>query len=53
MNDSKMRAAESDVPAKKIILAEPRGACAGVDRALAMVEQALEAHGRPFMFGSE
>jgi 4-hydroxy-3-methylbut-2-en-1-yl diphosphate reductase len=47
MNDSQMRISESAVPAKKIILAEPRGACAGVDRAIAMVEQALETHGAP------
>ncbi len=32
---------------KKIILAEPRGFCAGVRRALETVEQALKAHGAP------
>jgi 4-hydroxy-3-methylbut-2-enyl diphosphate reductase len=32
---------------KKILLASPRGWCAGVDRAVEIVEQALETHGRP------
>lgn len=32
---------------KKVILAEPRGFCAGVRRAIAMVERALEIHGVP------
>lgn len=32
---------------KKILLAEPRGFCAGVRRAIAMVERALEIHGPP------
>ena len=31
----------------KIILAKPRGFCAGVERAIKCVEQALERHGRP------
>ena len=31
----------------KIILAEPRGFCAGVDRAIEIVERALEKFGRP------
>jgi 4-hydroxy-3-methylbut-2-en-1-yl diphosphate reductase len=33
--------------AKKVILAEPRGSCAGVRRAIAMVERALEIYGKP------
>ena len=33
--------------AKKVILAAPRGYCAGVDRAVQMVEQALEKLGAP------
>lgn len=33
--------------AKRILLAEPRGFCAGVRRAIAMVERALEIHGAP------
>jgi len=32
---------------KKILLAEPRGFCAGVRRAINMVERALEIHGAP------
>lgn len=32
---------------KKVVLAEPRGFCAGVRRAIAMVEKALEIHGAP------
>lgn len=31
----------------KVILASPRGFCAGVDRAIAIVERALELHGAP------
>jgi len=31
----------------KVILANPRGFCAGVDRAIEMVERALELHGAP------
>lgn len=33
--------------AKEILLAEPRGFCAGVDRAIEIVERALEKFGRP------
>ena len=32
---------------KKVILAEPRGFCAGVRRAIEIVEHALEIHGAP------
>lgn len=32
---------------KRILLAEPRGYCAGVDRAVETVERALEKHGAP------
>ena len=32
---------------KRILLAEPRGYCAGVDRAIETVERALEQHGPP------
>lgn len=31
----------------KIVVARPRGFCAGVDRAIRSVEQALERHGAP------
>lgn len=34
-------------PALSIVLAGPRGFCAGVDRAILIVERALEAHGAP------
>ena len=33
--------------AKRVLLADPRGYCAGVDRAVVAVEKALEAHGAP------
>lgn len=39
--------AGDDPPAGHVILAEPRGFCAGVRRAIAMVERALEIHGSP------
>ena len=31
----------------QILLANPRGFCAGVDRAIEIVERALEIHGAP------
>lgn len=34
-------------PSLSIILAQPRGFCAGVDRAITIVEKALEKHGAP------
>jgi 4-hydroxy-3-methylbut-2-enyl diphosphate reductase len=34
-------------PAKRVLLATPRGYCAGVDRAVQTVEQALEHYGAP------
>lgn len=34
-------------PALTLVLASPRGFCAGVDRAIQIVERALEKHGRP------
>src|SRR5690348_1842940 len=36
-----------DNPSMEIILANPRGFCAGVDRAIAIVERALESYGAP------
>ncbi|WP_405616719.1 4-hydroxy-3-methylbut-2-enyl diphosphate reductase [Streptomyces sp. NBC_01511] len=36
-----------NVTDKKVILAEPRGFCAGVRRAIEIVEKALEVHGAP------
>src|SRR5262249_18759114 len=32
---------------KRVLLASPRGYCAGVDRAVATVEKALQTHGAP------
>ena len=37
----------SNLPELKILLAAPRGFCAGVDRAVQMVERALEKYGAP------
>ena len=34
-------------PVQEVLLAEPRGFCAGVDRAIEIVERALEKFGRP------
>ncbi|WP_020108773.1 4-hydroxy-3-methylbut-2-enyl diphosphate reductase [Nocardia sp. 348MFTsu5.1] len=42
-----MSSAENTPSGKKILLAEPRGYCAGVDRAVETVEKALEKHGAP------
>ena len=39
-------AASGAVP-RKVLLAAPRGYCAGVDRAVQTVERALELHGAP------
>lgn len=44
---SEQRGTAARSPAKKIILAEPRGSCAGVRRAIAMVERAVEIYGEP------
>ncbi|MFC4605562.1 4-hydroxy-3-methylbut-2-enyl diphosphate reductase [Rhodococcus kronopolitis] len=38
---------------KRILLAEPRGYCAGVDRAVETVERALEKHGAPLYVRKE
>ena len=37
----------ADRDGKRVLLAEPRGYCAGVDRAVETVERALEKHGAP------
>ena len=39
--------ASAGVAGKRVLLAEPRGYCAGVDRAVETVERALEKHGAP------
>ena len=36
-----------DGPIAEVLLAQPRGFCAGVDRAIEIVERALEKFGRP------
>jgi 4-hydroxy-3-methylbut-2-enyl diphosphate reductase len=36
-----------NTPLNEVLLAEPRGFCAGVDRAIEIVERALVKHGRP------
>jgi 4-hydroxy-3-methylbut-2-enyl diphosphate reductase len=38
---------ETTKPPKTLILANPRGFCAGVDRAIQIVERALDLHGAP------
>jgi 4-hydroxy-3-methylbut-2-enyl diphosphate reductase len=38
---------EDQTPAKRVLLAAPRGYCAGVDRAVVAVEKALEHYGPP------
>ena len=35
------------LPIAEILLAGPRGFCAGVDRAIQIVERAIERYGRP------
>jgi len=40
-------AAHAATEAIEIVLAKPRGFCAGVDRAIAIVERALQLHGAP------
>ncbi|MES1170785.1 MAG: 4-hydroxy-3-methylbut-2-enyl diphosphate reductase, partial [Actinomycetota bacterium] len=38
---------------KRVLLAAPRGYCAGVDRAVIAVEKALEMHGAPIYVRKE
>ena len=42
-----MRVPETSKPSKTLILATPRGFCAGVDRAIQIVERALVLYGTP------
>lgn len=39
--------AHAGSPVKRVLLAQPHGYCAGLDRAVEAVERALERHGRP------
>lgn len=41
------RRSDTPQPARKVLLAAPRGYCAGVDRAVIAVEKALEQYGAP------
>lgn len=43
----------SDTTEKRVLLAAPRGYCAGVDRAVIAVEKALELHGAPIYVRKE
>ncbi|MGB0970601.1 MAG: 4-hydroxy-3-methylbut-2-enyl diphosphate reductase [Mycobacterium sp.] len=44
---SALNSAAGAEPGKRVLLAEPRGYCAGVDRAVETVERTLEKHGAP------
>ncbi len=43
----------TSTPSKRVLLAAPRGYCAGVDRAVIAVEKALELHGAPIYVRKE
>ncbi|NKY48959.1 4-hydroxy-3-methylbut-2-enyl diphosphate reductase [Nocardia vermiculata] len=47
------RSADSAGAGKRVLLAEPRGYCAGVDRAVETVERTLEKHGAPIYVRKE
>jgi 4-hydroxy-3-methylbut-2-en-1-yl diphosphate reductase len=47
MSDPEVPSRPGDSAAKRVLLAAPRGYCAGVDRAVEAVEQALDQHGAP------
>jgi len=49
MSDDRVPAAHSalSIGPQEVLLAEPRGFCAGVDRAIEIVERALRKHGAP------
>ena len=50
-HDDTLRTSESDSHTEggKILLAAPRGYCAGVDRAVDVVEKALDLYGAPVL----
>ena len=52
MNSSQQTEAKAEI-APEIVLANPRGFCAGVDRAIIIVEQALEKFGAPIYVRNE
>src|SRR6478735_6929775 len=45
--DGRMSQSADHTSGKKVLLAAPRGYCAGVDRAVVTVEKALELYGPP------
>ena len=45
--DATVKDAAKGTPAMELVLAQPRGFCAGVDRAIEIVERALQVHGAP------
>lgn len=45
--NSQMPEIGADIRPLKVLLAAPRGFCAGVDRAIQIVEQALDKYGKP------
>jgi len=47
MPQSPLTASATAAPVAEVLLAEPRGFCAGVDRAIEIVERALEKYGAP------
>ncbi|MCC6717030.1 MAG: 4-hydroxy-3-methylbut-2-enyl diphosphate reductase [Acetobacteraceae bacterium] len=47
MDNMQESSASPALPPLKVVLAGPRGFCAGVDRAIRIVEEALRHHGRP------
>ncbi|TSE01973.1 4-hydroxy-3-methylbut-2-enyl diphosphate reductase [Skermania sp. ID1734] len=52
-SDSATGAGNAQAGRKRVLLAEPRGYCAGVDRAVETVEKALEKHGAPIYVRKE
>ena len=47
MSDQHLKNSENQTRALKVLLAGPRGFCAGVDRAIRVVEEALRRYGAP------
>jgi len=47
MSNAVLKSPEDVLPEKTLLLASPRGFCAGVDRAIQIVEQSIEKFGTP------
>ncbi len=47
MSNAVLKSPEALLPEKTLLLAAPRGFCAGVDRAIQIVEQSIEKFGKP------